>query len=331
MTSSTTADAGQGPPGRRSPRSRIGGPARSRRRRVTVGLLALGLLLVVALLTDAALIASRVDRSPLEARPGPGTTWVVVGLDSRAELPEGTTAAQFGSVDQVPGARADVVIVVHRGPDGTTALSVPRDLVVGSGRDVDRLAVRWLHGPQTVVDDLCRIGIPTDHLVTVDLRGFAAVVDAAGGLDIDVPAPVRDPAAGLELLTAGRLHVDGITALALVRSRHPERLVDGQWVPAPVDPSGRAAAAGTVLSALVAAARPDPLHPVRLQRVAWAASGALTVDDGTSIADLVGLSGLQVGDVPVLPVGEQRGPSLARFATADTKEAIAGAGMSCAG
>jgi LCP family protein required for cell wall assembly len=328
MNPSTTTDAGQGPPGRRSPRSLAGRRVRSRRRRLTIGLLVVGLL-VVALLTDAALIAGRVDRAPLEPRPGPGTTWVVIGLDSRAELPEGTTAAQFGSAEQVPGARADVVIVVHRSADGTTALSVPRDLVVGSGRDVDRLALRWLHGPQTVVDDLCRLGIPTDHLVTVDLRGFAAVVDAAGGLDIDVPEPVRDPAAGLELDTAGRLHVDGLTALALVRSRHPEHLVEGQWVPAPVDPNGRAAAAGTVLSALVAAARPDPLHPLRLQRIAWAGAGALTVDEGTSTVDLVGLSALQIADVPVLPVGDPRGPSLARFATSATKEAVAAAGMSC--
>ena len=254
---------------------------------------------------------------------------MIVGLDSRAELPDGTTAAQFGSADQVPGARADVVIVVHRSADGTTALSVPRDLVVGSGRDVDRLAVRWLHGPQTVVDDLCRIGIPTDHLITVDLRGFADIVDATGGLDIDIAEPVRDPAAGLELLHAGRLHVDGITALALVRSRHPENLVEGQWVPALANPSGRAAAAGEVLSALVAAARKDLLNPLRLHRIAWTASGALRVDEGTSTADLVGLSRLQIETVPVLPVGEQRGPSLARFATEATKEAIAAAGMSC--
>ena len=57
---------------------------------------------------------------------------------------------------------------------------------------------------------------------TVDLAGFAAVVDAAGGLDVDVPPPVRDTDTGLRIDEAGAHHVDGATALAMVRSRHPE-------------------------------------------------------------------------------------------------------------
>lgn len=73
-----------------------------------------------------------------------------------------------------------------------------------------------------------------------DLAGFADVVDAVGGVEVDVPEPVRDRAAGLEILRPGRQTVDGLTALALVRSRHPEHLVDGVWTPAPPDPEGRA-------------------------------------------------------------------------------------------
>ena len=286
--------------------------------------------MVTALGVDAALVDGRVERFPLESRPGPGTTWVVVGLDSRADLPAGTSAAQFGTIDQVPGARADVVLVVHRQAGRTTVLSVPRDLVVGSGRDVDRLALSWLGGPQHTVDALCRINIPTDHLVTVDLRGFAAIVDAAGGLDVDIPEPVRDPGAGLDLPRAGHLHVDGETALAMVRSRHPEHLVDGAWVPVPVDPDGRATAAGTVLAALAAAARPSALHPWRLQRLAWAASDALTIDDGTSPVQLAQLAAVPVGAVKVLPVSDPVGTVLPRYYTHATRDTIADAGMSCA-
>jgi hypothetical protein len=164
---------------------------------------------------------------------------------------------------------------------------------------------------------------------TVDLRGVAAVVAAAGGLDVDVPEPVRDPAASLEIDHAGRVHVDGTTALALVRSRHPEHLVDGTWTPAPADADGRAQAAGSVLSALAAAARPDLLHPGRLQTVAWAASGAVTVDDGTSTADLAGLAGVHLGPVTVLPVSQPQGDLLPRFMTHEGQATIAAAGLSC--
>ena len=329
MTPRTTADAGQDTPGRRSPRSRRRLIPRTRRGRVGAGAVLAAFLVVLAVGLDAGLIASRIDRMPLQPRPGPGTTWVIVGLDSRADLPDGTSAAQFGTTKQVPGARADVVLVVHRSSDRTTVISVPRDLVVGSGRQVDRLALSWLGGPQRTVDALCGIGIPTDHLVSVDLRGFAAIVDAAGGLDVDVPEPVRDPAASLLLPRGGRQHVDGATALALIRSRHPEHLVDGTWTPAPIDPDGRATAAGAVLSALADAARPSPLHPWRLQRTAWATAGSVSVNEGTSVLDLAGLAGARLDGVQVVPASQPTAGALSRFVTHDTQQVIASAGMSC--
>ena len=59
--------------------------------------------------------------------------------------------------------------------------------MVLSDRTGERLALTWLDGPSATVDALCGPGIPTDHLVTVDLAGFAAVIDTTGGPDVDVP------------------------------------------------------------------------------------------------------------------------------------------------
>jgi LCP family protein required for cell wall assembly len=253
---------------------------------------------------------------------------VLVGLDSRADLPAGASPSAFGSPGDVPGARADVVVVLRRTGDGLRALSVPRDVVVRGTRG-GRLALSWLAGPGSTVAGLCSLGIPTGHLVSVDLGGFAGLVDAAGGIDVEVPAPVRDPYSGLDLPVAGRRHLDGTTALALVRSRHPEHLSGGRWVPAPVDPDGRAAAAGTVLRALAAAVRADRARPWRLQGVAWAASGALGLDDGTSPAELAGLLGRPLRSAAVLPVGPPVGGTLARSPTAATRAAVRAAGLSC--
>ncbi|MGK5171799.1 LCP family protein [Geodermatophilus sp. CPCC 205761] len=280
---------------------------------------------VAVLAGDAALLVTRIDRVTVDLHPGTGTTWVLLGLDSRAALPEGAAASEFGTTEQVPGSRADVVLVVHDGG----VLSIPRDLLVRGAGGPGRLALTWLDGPQSTVDALCDLGVPTDHLVTVDLAGFAAVVDAAGGLDLDVPRPVRDPAAGLLIAEAGRQHVDGRTALALVRSRHPEHLVDGAWQPAPVDPDGRATAAGTVLTALVGAVREAGVRPWLLQRVAWAASGSLTVDAATSATDLASLAGADLGDIEVLPAGEPNPQVPVRIATDGTAAALAAAGLSC--
>jgi LCP family protein required for cell wall assembly len=323
VTAPHDPDAGQGSPGRRRPL-----PARRWWTRIVLAVL---VLLLVAAGADVAVLAGRVDEVAVDlaADDSDGRTWVLVGLDSREQLPAGADPADFGTAADVPGARADVVVVVHQTDAGTTVLSVPRDLVVLSGRTGERLALTWLDGPEATVDALCGLGIPTDHLVTIDLAGFAAVVDAAGGLDVDVPVPVRDEPAGLLLTGAGRQHVDGATTLALVRSRHPEHLVDGAWVPAPVDPDGRADTAGTVLTALLD--RVEGARPARLQALAWAVSDAVTVDPGTSLSHLLALARADLGPVTVLPAGEPFGGTLARPPTADTTAAVTAAGMSCGG
>jgi LCP family protein required for cell wall assembly len=313
---SPTADAGR----------RASGWRPLRRAWVLLGVL---LVLAGALALDTAVIAARIDRVAVQLPDGPGETWVLVGEDSRAALPDGAPTAAFGTTDQVPGSRADVVLVVHTAGDLTTVLSLPRDVVVARAHVPGRLALSWLEGPQSTVDGLCGLGIAADHLFAIDLAGFAAVVDAVGGLDVVVPAPVRDPAAGLELATAGRRHVDGATALALVRSRSPQQLVDGAWVPAPVDPDGRATAAAGVLSELAAAAEASRSRPWRLQALAWAASDALTVDGGTSSGALLDLLRIDLSGVSVLPVGPPVNGTFARFPTDATDRAVAEAGMSC--
>jgi LCP family protein required for cell wall assembly len=292
-------------------------------------LLGLALLLVLAG-TDAGLLAGRVHRVPLPAAAA-ADTWVVVGLDARTDLPPGASPETFGTAAEVPGARADVVVVLTRTDGGLRALSVPRDVVVPTPAGGSRLALSWLDGPASTVAGLCRLGIPTGHLVTVDLAGFAAVVDAVGGIDVDVPGPVRDPLSGLDVPAAGRVHLGGAAALALVRSRHPEHLVDGRWAAAAPDPDGRAAEAGVVLGALAAAVRGSRARPWRLQALAWTASGALGLDRGTTPAELAGLLGAPLRSAQVLPVGPPVGGTLARFPTAATRAAVRAAGLACAG
>jgi polyisoprenyl-teichoic acid--peptidoglycan teichoic acid transferase len=71
------------------------------------------------------------------------------------------------------------------------------------------------------------LGLPIDHYALVDLKGFVDVVDALGGVTVEVTKPVRvevdrlgtqgsQPAFELQ---PGRRHLNGYTALAYVRSR----------------------------------------------------------------------------------------------------------------
>ena len=86
-------------------------------------------------------------------------------------------------------------------------------------------AVAGIGAVRSVVSELT--GRPIDAVLVADLWGVIKVVDAMGGIDINVPSSVYDarypdPIYGrMELyIPAGKQHFDGRTALAYARSRH---------------------------------------------------------------------------------------------------------------
>ena len=74
-------------------------------------------------------------------------------------------------------------------------------------------------------------GIPIDHLARINFSGFARVVDVMGGITVCVDRPTRDQKSHLLIESGGCQRVKGETALAWVRSRHPEEMVGPDtWV-----------------------------------------------------------------------------------------------------
>ncbi len=63
-------------------------------------------------------------------------------------------------------------------------------------------------------------GLTFNHVVIVDMAGFQQMIDAVGGVDLCIPAPMSDRYTGLEIPTAGITHLDGVTALQFARARH---------------------------------------------------------------------------------------------------------------
>ena len=62
--------------------------------------------------------------------------------------------------------------------------------------------------------------VPIDAFVIVDMAGFAAMVDAVGGVQICAPTPLRDPRYTRLNLDAGWHDLKGVEALQYVRARH---------------------------------------------------------------------------------------------------------------
>lgn len=270
-------------------------------RALTAVIACLALVLALAL-GDLGLLAHRIRHVPVTMPhhasalaegdatvPYEGETWLIVGTDSRLSVPGGPDRYGDASEDRA-GERADVVVLLQPGPGAPRATVLPRDLALpAGGLQRDRLATSYLKGPQSTVDLLCSaLGVTTTHLVTVDMAGFASIVDAVGGLTLDIPEPIRDEMSGLNIPTAGTRTLSGIDALALVRSRHPQILRDGQWT-ALGEAEGaqrRSESTGLVMSALMAALADRASTPWGARSLAHAVAGTLTTDGGTGLIDL---------------------------------------------
>lgn len=302
-------------------------PSRARRIATVTGLslASLVLVLILALVIDYLVLASRPQQLPLTMPSSQqGTTWVIIGLDDRSTVAEKTGKDVGNGKGAPPGARADVIIVVHQTAARTTALTITRDLVVRTPEGVpNRLANTWLISPQNFVDTLCReVGIPTTHLVTVNMRAFVSLVDAIGGVQVTLPQALRDSHAKINL-PAGPQRLDGRTALGLVRSRQGEVLVDGRWQAEANGATGRQRRAAQVLQAALSQAR--SAGPIALQTAAWRTLPDVGLSSGTSLASLRALRSLPA-PTP-LPADENEEAALATM-TGQTTAALEQAGFS---
>jgi LCP family protein required for cell wall assembly len=256
-------------------------------------LLVVAIVLVVVLVvpaTFAFVVWRRIGRVHVHL-PGSsagGTTYLLVGTDSRAGITSAADRASFGDSSQSPNENADLVLLLRVPDDGgrPRLLSVPRDLLVFIGPTaVGRLGPTLAHGPQALADSICRtLGIGVDHLVKIDFLSFVHLVDLVGGVDVTIPRPERDTVLSFEY-GAGRHHLDGRAALTYVRVRHLEELRDGAWQPEAASALGRGERAREVLSQ-VAADAPSVSDPVGFSQFAWAVSGAVAVDQGTGVGDV---------------------------------------------
>lgn len=295
-TSEDTADGADVSSSQPRRRRRRGARRWPMRRRVTVGLSAAVMTAALVLGTDLAVLAHRPARvdiaMPSTSSPTAGETWLILGTDSRTTVPG--DQSRYGTTQEVEGTRADVLALARPSEAGLTIINLPRDLTINSkDRELDRLATTYVSGPQNTVNALCTgLGIPTTHLVTIDMAQFAKIIDSLGGVEVDVPQPVRDAYTGLNLTSTGRHRLKGIDALALVRSRHPEILRNGTWeAMSEADGAQRRNQSTTmVMQAVLSAVGQESSNPVTLHRLAHTVAGNITLDSGSGLGDLIVLA-----------------------------------------
>jgi LCP family protein required for cell wall assembly len=238
-------------------------------------------------------------------------TFLLVGTDSRSEAtPAGVDANGVNS-------ESDVVMVAQIAPDRKSAavVSIPRDtLVTIPDRHTDRIATAYAAGGPSLlirtVESLTDLRI--DHFAVIDFAGFRSMVDAVGGIDVDLSSPPST-------LGHGPTHLDGAQALLYVRERTGYERGD------------RARRQQNALRAILtrAASSGTLTDPVQLYDFLDAASRSVGVDDTLNNGGLralgLKLSELGPSDVtfvraPVAGVGLQGGQFAVRLDSTRAQE-----------
>ena len=138
-----------------------------------------------------------------------------------ALLPVGGRAVLLGS-DARAGevSRSDTIVITKAGGG---MLAVPRDTLVqipGVGEDKINAAFAT-GGPELAVETLENLtGVPIENYVVVNFSGVKDIVDAMGGITLEVDQPIQVGIEGRRVfIPAGTRELDGLEALAYVRYR----------------------------------------------------------------------------------------------------------------
>ncbi len=200
---------------------------RKRRRWTSVlkwGALALVILLLAGFAWGYVWLKSKESRMRVEGiadsldpkQKGQPVTTLVMGVDK-------------GSVPGEEESRTDIMMLVSVDPatDKAAVISIPRDTRVeipGKSGYNKINAANAFGGPELAIETVKDFtGLDINHFVVLDFEGFKHIVDAVGGVRMNIEVAINDKYAGK--VPAGDQVLNGDQALALVRARHDVKSV----------------------------------------------------------------------------------------------------------
>lgn len=161
-------------------------------------------------------------RSPDTLEPGAATSPECYKEQARGETP---------SPGCVGTARADTLMVVRAGGRSFRQLSIPRDSYAEiPGNGAQKINAAYAFGGAALQIETVEqfLGIDLSHVIILDFDGFADLIDALGGVKVDVPRKICGDISGGAAnggwtirLARGSNTLDGQKALAYARLRKP--------------------------------------------------------------------------------------------------------------
>jgi LCP family protein required for cell wall assembly len=237
-----------------------------------------------------------------------GQNWLITGSDSRQGLTR-KQERQLATGRGIGGHRSDTIMVLHIPGNGLPAVlvSIPRDSYVDiPGFGMNKINAAYdFGGPKLLAKTVQNAtGLYINHFMSIGFGGLVNVVNAVGGVRMCIPSNLNDPASGLHL-KKGCQNLNGAQALGFVRTRH---LFATQDLQREQDQRVFIKALLTKMTSPTTLANPFHSFPA-----AFGAAGALTVDKGTQLYQLVQVAfalrhpettTVPIGSTPLLAVGD---------------------------
>ncbi len=187
-----------------------------------------GYLSVIFLLIGAAFGCCLLSTVVYLLLPPPPVTVLVLGVDAR--------------LDEGYATRTDSIMLIGIQPNRlrTSVLSIPRDLIIHTPsygfQRINAINVlgemeRKGYGPELLHESIAQsFGIdPPDRYIRLNFEAFEELIDAVGGVTIDIERAVIDhayPTDNYSTITVrfdvGREHMNGTRALQYARTRHSD-------------------------------------------------------------------------------------------------------------
>lgn len=253
-------------------------------------------------------LVSRPTADPTDSMAGQALNILVLGSDDRSG-----ENGEIGGVES--GMRSDTTIIAHISADRTRVdlISIGRDTMiklpacnltttpnekmtkpytakfneaysVGNRANSGDPLTDILIGASCTVETIYQnTGLVIDDFVVVDFAGFQKMVDAIGGIDINVPERVNDTKYTRLVLEAGETHMDGALALQYARVRHG--VGDGS-------DTQRMPRQQAVIAAIISKAMSGETvtNPIAMRNFIGSSIESLTLSPGLdSVGELVGL------------------------------------------
>jgi LCP family protein required for cell wall assembly len=220
--------------------------------------------------------------------------------DGETEIPEGGTNYLLLGSDKrnpetypdsnVTGQRSDVMMLIHVPEDGSAVyvMSFPRDLYIdipGNGKDRVNAALAFggVSLAVNTVEDYT--GVPIDHVAMIDFEGIQGLVDALGGIEVNVS---QDFERNGFTFTKGKQEINGEEALTFVRER--KLFAEGDFAR---NRNQQQVLLGIVKKIL---SRDTLSSPGKISDMVEVISPFLTTDDGLDSSTLVSL-GMSMRDI----------------------------------